>query len=161
MIRRPPRSTQGSSSAASDVYKGLLGSGSERRGLGPCLCPGIAISLALLSVEQSTAQIAASHSCIRLATVAWTCRSDKSWFLLINQSIGSTFQPHHASAYATGAFFPENTSSADGGLSGAGLLVPLLAAGSAEAGASQRWSFAACFAPHTRPPLRTLLHRCL
>ena len=41
-----------------------LGSASDRRGLGPCLCPGIAISLALLSVEQSTAQIAASHFCI-------------------------------------------------------------------------------------------------
>ena len=93
-----------------------------------------------------------------MATAFWTVRSDKSWFLLISQSIGSTFQPHQASAYATGAFSPENTSSADGGLSAAGLLAPLLAAGSAEAGVSQRWSFAACFAPHTRPPLRILLH---
>ena len=74
--------------------------------------------------------------------------------------MGSTFQPHHASAYATGAFLPEKTSSAEGGLS-ADPLVPLLALGFAEAGGSQRWSLAACLPPHTRPPLRTLLHLCV
>ena len=51
----------------------------------------------------------------------------------MRQSIVSTFQPHHASAYVTGVF-PENTFSAEGGLSTANPLVLLLAAGSAEAG---------------------------
>ena len=55
-----------------------LGMASVRRGLGPCLCPGVAISLALLSVEQSTAHTAASHLCIWMATALWTCRSERS-----------------------------------------------------------------------------------
>ena len=52
-----------------------LGKPSVRRGFGPCLCPGIAISLALLNLKQSTAQIAASHFSIWVATALWTFRS--------------------------------------------------------------------------------------
>ena len=135
-----------------------LGRASVRRGFGPCLRPGTC------SDFHGSTERRAVHCpdcCIALLHLGGNRPLDlqvKQVMILVDQPvIGPTFQPHHASAYATGAFSPENTSSAEGGLSTADSLVPLLAAGSAEAGASQRWSFAACLAPHTRPPLRTLL----
>ena len=85
---------------------------SARRGLGPPWCPGIATSLALLSVEQSTAHMAASHESTKTESACWTSNLDRSWRGLSSQSIGSTRHPHQASAYATGAFSPEKTSRA-------------------------------------------------
>ena len=90
---------------------------SARKSFGPLVCPGIAISRALLNVEQSTAQMAASSEFSRMARFCWTSSFDRSRFAFSSQSIGSTRHPHQANAYATGAFSPENTSRAQGGLS--------------------------------------------
>ena len=48
-----------------------------RRGLGPPWCPGMATSRALLKVEQSTAQIAASHVSTNVENACWTSSFDK------------------------------------------------------------------------------------
>ena len=51
---------------------------SARSGLGPPWCPGMATSRALLKVEQSTAQIAASHVSIKVESACWTSSFDRS-----------------------------------------------------------------------------------
>ena len=70
-----------------------LTSFSARNGLGAAWWPGIATSRAPLRVEQSTAQIAASHECTWIATPRWTSGFDKSWRAFSSQSTGSTCQP--------------------------------------------------------------------
>ena len=67
---------------------------SARNGLGAAWWPGIATSRALLRVEQSTPQMAASHACTWIATASCTSALDKSQVMSrVEQPVHRLYSP--------------------------------------------------------------------